>query len=72
MASVQGTSALEANVRIWHLAVPCLLGAINAVGNISGYVAPQAAGSVVLLAGLAIPLAAHAAEARRSARLEAV
>ena len=64
------------------------LAAINAIGNISGYAAPQAVGilrdatggyelpmlivgSVVLLAGLAVPLAARAAEARRGIRLEA-
>jgi MFS family permease len=63
------------------------LAAINAIGNISGYAAPQAVGilrdatggyelpmlvvgSVVLLAGLAVPLAARAAEARRGVRLE--
>jgi MFS transporter, ACS family, tartrate transporter len=64
------------------------LAAINAIGNISGYAAPQTVGmlrdatggyelpmlivgSVVLLAGFAVPLAARAAEARRGVRLEA-
>jgi nitrate/nitrite transporter NarK len=65
------------------------LAAINAIGNISGYAAPQTVGilrdatggyeipmlvvgCVVLLAGVAVPLAARAAEARRGVRLEAV
>ncbi len=65
------------------------LAAINAIGNISGYAAPQTVGilrdatggyeipmliigSVVLLAGMAVPLAARAAGARRAVRLEAV
>ena len=60
------------------------LAAINSVGNISGYVAPQLVGLlrdatggyripmvivglVVLMAGIAVPLAARAAEARRPA-----
>jgi hypothetical protein len=34
--------------RVWHLAVPCPaaggITAINAIGNISGYVAPQTVG----------------------------
>jgi MFS transporter, ACS family, tartrate transporter len=64
------------------------LAAINAIGNISGYAAPQtvgllrdasggyeipmvAVGLVVLMAGIAVPLAARAAEARRAVRLEA-
>ena len=64
------------------------LAAINAIGNISGYAAPQtlgllrdatggyeipmvAVGLVVLMAGVAVPLAARAAEARRAVRLEA-
>jgi MFS transporter, ACS family, tartrate transporter len=65
------------------------LAAINAIGNISGYAAPQTVGLlrdatggyeiamvvvglVVLTAGIAVPLAARAAEARRAVRLEAV
>jgi cyanate permease len=60
---------------------------INAVGNVSGYAAPQmvgllrdttgnyqipmlVVGLVVLLAGVLVPVAARAAEARRAWRLE--
>jgi ACS family tartrate transporter-like MFS transporter len=64
------------------------LAMINAIGNISGYAAPQMVGllrdttggyqipmlmvaAVVLLAGVLVPVAARAAEARRAWRLEA-
>lgn len=73
MAPIPGTSELEARVMrkvAWRLMPLFGLGyLINATG---GYEMPMLiVGSVVLLAGLAVPLAARAAEARRGVRLEA-